>query len=233
MPGADLRGRNRQGGSLAAERGRTPARGPEACSASVVCRRFPLKPPDVLEEGTGRGAPRDSDGARRAPERTPGSESSRSILPITLGQLVFLPSSHPPETPGVPKACALASSWGTPSGASPAAETTSLCPSQPPNLQVPSTELKAMGHLPWSPTRVTRGHTPMGGQAGHEHRATAKISHPVGAGHRTASTAASPGCLREPSQGALLQHHRGQAALLGRSALFPHGVHATGMITMD
>lgn len=83
VPAADLGGRDLQGGSLAAERGRTPAPGPEAFEASVVCRRCPLKPPDMLEEGTG-GAPHDSDGARQAPEGTramnhhPASSPSRS-----------------------------------------------------------------------------------------------------------------------------------------------------------
>lgn len=77
----------------------------------------------------GRGAPRDSDRARRAPEGTPGHDSSPSILPApTTSWSSFLPSSHPPETLSDPKGWALGSLRGGPSGASPAAESTSLCP---------------------------------------------------------------------------------------------------------
>lgn len=77
----------------------------------------------------GRGAPRDSDRARRAREGTPGHDSSPSILPApTTSWSSFLPSSHPPETLSDPKGWALGSLRGGPSGASPAAESTSLCP---------------------------------------------------------------------------------------------------------
>lgn len=99
----------------------------------------------------GRGAPRDSGRARRAPEGTPGHDSSLSILPApTASWSSFLPSSHPPETLGVPKGWALGSLWGGPAGASPATESMSLCPDNP-----EPEGAQATVQDPRSPTRVT------------------------------------------------------------------------------